>query len=208
MKKALIIIAVIVVFLLAAAAVVPVFFKDDIKASIDKALAESLNAEVVWDTEDFSLSLFTNFPNVTAGLNNFGILNREPFDGEILFAVKEFEIEVDLFSLFGDQIKINGIQMNQPQVFIKVLKDGTANYDIVAEDTTTTTSADTSATQFNIGIDHWEITDGHFVYNDASIPVFIEIKELQHSGSGDFTQDVFDLTASTLADSVTFAFDG
>ena len=79
MKKFLIIIASIFVLIIAAAFIVPAVFKDDIKAVVDDALAESVNADIVWDTEDFSLSLFRNFPNVTAGLNNFGVINRAPF---------------------------------------------------------------------------------------------------------------------------------
>ncbi|MEM6522739.1 MAG: AsmA-like C-terminal region-containing protein [Bacteroidota bacterium] len=212
MKKVLIIFGVIVILLVAALAIVPVVFKDDIKAAVDDVLAESVNADVVWDAEDFSLSLFSNFPNITAGLNNFGVLNRAPFDGEILFAVQELEVEVDLFSLLGDQIKINGILLNNPEVNIKVLEDGTANYDIaipVEEEPKSVAGAGTEeTTTYNIGIDHWEIVSGHIVYDDASLPFKLELKELQHIGSGDLNQDEFDLRTSTLVDSVTVIFDG
>lgn len=210
MKKVLIVVASLIVILLAAAFIVPVIFKDDIKASIDKALAESVNADIVWDTDDFSLSLFSNFPNVTAGLNNFGVINRAPFEGEILFAVQQFEVEVDLFSLFGDQIRINGIELNHPEVFIKVLEDGTANYDVAIADTLAAVDEqpDTAAVKYNIGIDHWEIKNGHVVYDDRSMPFRMELKNLNHSGSGDFTQDVFDLDTYTKADSVNVEFDG
>ncbi|MEM8861935.1 MAG: AsmA family protein, partial [Chloroflexota bacterium] len=210
MKKIAIVLVCILVFIIATALIVPVIFKDDIKASIDSTLAESLNADVVWDVDDFSLSLFRNFPNVTAGMNNFGVLNRAPFDGEILFAVEEFEVEVDVFSLFGDQIKINGIRLNHPEIFIKVLEDGTANYDIAVESTEAPEAAtvDTTATAFNIGIDHWEITNGHLIYDDKSLPFKMELKNLEHSGSGDFTQDVFDLTTKTFSDSVSVSYDG
>ncbi|UII34083.1 AsmA family protein [Fulvivirga ulvae] len=210
MKKVLIAFGSIIIVLLAAAFIVPVIFKDDIKASIDKTLAESANADVVWDTEDFGISLFKNFPNATATLNNFGIINKAPFEGQILFAVQHFEVEVDIFSLLGDQIKIKGIQLDNPEIFIKVLQDGTANYDIAVADESAPADveADTSATEFNIGIDHWQITNGHLVYDDQSIPFKMELKNLQHSGSGDFTQDIFDLTTKTSADSVTVVFDG
>jgi len=210
MKKLLIVLASIIVIFLAAAFIVPIVFEDDIKASIDEALEDSVNADIVWDTEDFSLSLFTNFPNVTAQLNNFGVFNRAPFEGQILFAVEQFEVEVDLFSLMGEQIKINGIYLNHPEIFIKILEDGTANYDIAkaSEETEEEAPADTSATSFNIGIDHWQIVNGHLKYDDATIPFSMELKGLQHSGSGDFTQDVFDLNTSTQADSVFVTFDG
>ncbi|MTI20618.1 AsmA family protein [Fulvivirga sp. RKSG066] len=209
MKKLLIVIGSLLVIILAAAAIVPVIFKDDIKAAIDKSLEESVNADIVWDTEDFGISLFKNFPNATANLNNFGIFNRAPFDGQLLFAVKEFEVEVDIFSLFGDQIQISGVELNEPQVFIKLLEDGTANYDIaIADDTQPQDATDTTAAAFNIGIDHWRITNGHIIYDDATIPFSLELKHVEHTGSGDFTQDVFDLVTNTTADSVTVVFDG
>jgi len=209
MKKVLIVLGCIIIVIVAAAAIAPVIFKDDIKAAIDKSIAESVNADVIWDTEDFSLSLFTNFPNVTAGLNNFGVFNREPFAGELLFAVEKFEVEVDLFSLFGDQIQISGIELAHPEVFIKVLEDGTANYDIaITDESAPAEPADTAATAFNVGINHWQITNGHVIYNDATIPFSMEMKGLNHSGSGDFTQDIFDLATQTYADSVSVTFDG
>jgi len=209
MKKLLIIIGSIILIIIAAAIIVPVVFKDDIKKGIDKALAESVNADIVWDTEDFSISLFKNFPNATAGLNNFGIINRAPFEGQVLFAVETFEVEVDLFSLFGDQIEISGIALDQAEVFIKVLEDGRANYDIaIVDEEAPAEPADTSSANFNIGINHWQISNAHIIYDDATIPFKMELKGLQHSGSGDFTQDVFDLNTNTVADSVTVIFDG
>ncbi|MBL3654620.1 AsmA family protein [Fulvivirga sediminis] len=209
MKKVLIIFGSIILILLAAAFIIPIAFKDQIKASIDKALAESVDADIVWDVEDFNISLFKNFPNATANLNNFGVLNHAPFEGQLLFAVQQFEVEVDLFSLFGDQIKIEGIKLHRPEVFIKVLEDGRTNYDIAISDSTAVeASQDTTTAAYNIGIDHWEINDGHVVYDDKSLPFKLEIKELNHNGSGDFTQDIFDLTTYTSADSVTVDFDG
>ncbi|MEM7108419.1 MAG: AsmA-like C-terminal region-containing protein [Bacteroidota bacterium] len=212
MKKVLIVFGVFIILLVAILAIVPVIFKDDIKAAVDDALAESVNADIVWDAEDFSLSIFSNFPNVTAGLNNFGVLNRAPFEGEILFAVQELEVEVDLFSLLGDQIKVNGILLNNPEINIKVLEDGTANYDIaIPGEDNPKTAADTAteaATAYNIGIDHWEIISGHIVYDDATLPFKLELKEFQHTGSGDLNQDEFDLSTYTRADSVTVVFDG
>ena len=211
MKKFLIILASVFILIIAAAFIVPVVFKDDIKAVVDDALAESVNADIVWDAEDFSLSLFSNFPNVTAGLNNFGVINRAPFEGQILFAVSELEVEVDLLSLLGDQMKINGIVLNTPEIYINVLEDGSANYDITipsAEEVPSAPVTEAEPVAYNIGIDHWEIINGHIVYDDASLPFRLEMKNVQHSGSGDLNQDEFDLDTYTKVDSMTVTFDG
>ena len=69
MKKVLLILGIIFVLLVAAAFILPVVFKDDIKAAIDKELAASVNADVIFDVDNFSLSMFRNFPNITATMS-------------------------------------------------------------------------------------------------------------------------------------------
>ena len=210
MKKALkwtaIILGGLIILLLAAALILPAVFKDDIKAAIDKEIAKSINADVVFDVEDFSISLFKNFPNVTATMGNLGVINRAPFKGEVLFATEQFQVDVNLMNiLFSDQLRVKGISVIRPVVNIKVTKDGKANYDIAipSADTTTTESG-----EFSFGIDHWELVDADVTYDDQSIPYQLTINGLDHSGSGDFTQDVFDIQTHTEADTVTTAFDG
>ena len=76
LKWLLIIFGAFVVLFLAVAIIVPAVFKDDIKALLEKEVAKSVNADVVF--EDFDLSFFSNFPNITASLDNLGVMNRAP----------------------------------------------------------------------------------------------------------------------------------
>jgi hypothetical protein len=201
-KKALLGFAILLVVLIAAAAILPMVFKDDIKAAIDRELAKSVNADVVFDVNNFSLTIFRNFPNMTAQVKELGVFNRAPFEGEYLFIVDRFDVEINLFDVvFGSHLKIKGITLINPQINVKVLADGRANYDIAipSADTVTQTS---EPSEFSFGIDHWEIQGGDLVYDDASIPYYLRLAGLNHTGSGDFTQDVFDLRTHTVADSV------
>ncbi|HEX6224543.1 MAG TPA: AsmA-like C-terminal region-containing protein [Chryseolinea sp.] len=208
LKWTLLIIAGLFVLILAAAFVVPLAFKDDIKAAIDKEIAKSVNADVVFDADNFSLSFFTHFPNITAEMKDLGVLNRAPFEGQILFATEKFEVEVNLKDiLFGDQLRVKGISLVRPVINVKVNEDGKANYDIAIPSTDTTAVTEESG-DFSFGIDHWEIIDGDLSYDDRTLPYLLTIKGLNHTGSGDFTQDVFDLTTHTEADSVSTSFDG
>jgi uncharacterized protein involved in outer membrane biogenesis len=213
MKKALkwtfIVLGGLLLLVLAAAIIVPVVFKDDIKAAVDKELAKSVNADVVFDADNFSLSLFRNFPNLTVEMSDLGVLNREPFAGEILFATEKFEVEVNLRDiLFGDQLRLKGISLVRPIIRIKVLEDGRANYDIAIASEETTDDVDEESGEFSFGIDHWEIVDGDVTYDDKSIPFFAQLTGLNHSGSGDFTQEMFDLSTKTIADTVNIRYDG
>lgn len=189
MKKVLIILAVILVVIISAAIALPVIYKDDIKAAIDKELEASVNADVLFDVDNFSLSVFSNFPNITATMKEFGIINREPFAGEILFAAEELAVEIDLFSLFGDQPTLSGLEVIRPIINIKVLADGSANYDITFP-TEEEEVAEESGGEFSLSIDHWLIKEGEFTYDDATLPYYLKLTGVEHGGSGDFTQDV------------------
>ena len=205
LKWFLIIFGAIIILFLAVAIIVPAVFKDDIKAILEKEVAKSVNADVVF--EDFNLSFFTNFPNITAGLENLGVMNRAPFAGDVLFATEKFEVEVNLADiLFSDAMQVKGISLVRPVINIKVLKDGRANYDIALPSTDTTASEEPS--EFSFGIDHWEVVDGVVSYDDRSLDMVLTLNGLNHSGSGDFTQDVFDLRTRTVANSVSTSFEG
>ena len=131
MKKLFIIFFSLIVLILVAAVAIPIIFKDDIKAAIDEELAKAVNADIVFDVDDFSVSLFSNFPNLTVEVRNFGVVNRAPFEGKQLLGVESLEVEVNLKSILIDNdMRLKGIVLNNPQIYIGVLKDGSANYDI------------------------------------------------------------------------------
>ncbi len=207
-KRILIVFGIVLVLLVAAAIIIPIVFKDDIKAALDKEIAKTVNADVIFDVDNFSLTVFKNFPNVTVQIKELGVFNRAPFEDVPLFVMQEFNVEMNIKDiLFGDELRVKGISLVDPQITIKVLKDGRANYDITYPSTdTASTAPDTS--KFSFGIDHWEIINGRVVYDDKSLPYLLDIRGLNHTGSGDFTQDVFDLRTHTTADSVTTAYDG
>jgi len=149
----------VVVVLLGLLITLPVFFKDDIQKAIDEQLAANVNADVLYDLDDFSVSLLPNFPNLTVGFRQLGVVNRAPFEGEILFAVENFEVEINLWDiLFGDKLSIEGIYLDQPQIFIKVLADGTANYDIAIPGEEEEPAEDTAEDNFSIAIKNWQAT--------------------------------------------------
>ncbi len=208
-KKVLIGLGVFIIILVAAAIIIPVVFKDDIKAAIDKEIAKSVNADVLFDVNNFDLTLFRNFPNITIEVRELGVFNRAPFEGVPLFIVEELAVEVNLKDvLFGDQLRLKGISLVKPQITIKVLKDGSANYDITYPSVDTISVAAEESGSFSFGIDHWSITDGQLVYDDQSIPFYTTLRGLNHSGSGNFNEKEFDLKTQTLADSLTVAYDG
>ena len=170
LKKILIGFSILVGLLLVAAVVLPIVFKGKIKSMVDKEIAKTINADVVFDVNNFSLSVFRHFPNVTVEVKELGVFNRAPFAGEHLFVVERFEVEVNLKDvLFGDELRVKGITLVRPQISITVLKDGQANYNITYPSTDTGKKAD-APSQFSFVIDYWSIQNAALVYDDATMP--------------------------------------
>ncbi len=209
LKKISIGVGIFLIVLVAAAMILPRIFKDDIKAAIDKELAKSVNADVIFDANDFSLTIFRNFPNITVEVQKLDVVNRAPFEGMHLFKVDRFDVEINLADvLFGDQLRIKGITLVRPNINVKVLKDGHANYDIAIPSADTVKQQPEEPSQFSFGIDHWEIVEGQLTYDDATMPYYMALKNLNHSGSGNFNDQAFDLKTKTSADSLTVAYGG
>lgn len=209
MKKVLIVLLSVFAFIVLALVSIPFLFKDKIKAAVDKAIAENVNAKVYFDADNFSLSLLKHFPNVSVNLKDFGVINKAPFEGDTLAAIKEFDIVVDIMSVIsGDKMKIKSVVLDEPRLLVQVNKDGVASWDIAVP------SADTAAvptseepSSFSLGVDNWQINNGYIVYNDLSLPLYSKIVNLNHSGSGDLQADIFDMATKTAADEVTVVFD-
>ncbi len=209
MKKIAIVAGVIFLLLFVAILVLPIIFKDDIRKVVDEAIAENVNAEVYYAPDKFRLSLIKNFPHATVSLGDFGVVNRAPFEGDTLLSVNEFNISVDLKSvLFSDRPRISGIILNQPNVHVQVLEDGTANYDIAIASEDTTTEEAAPAEEVSFTVDHWEINSANVVYEDLTLPMFMAIQDMNHEGSGDFTLKVFDLETLTDIEKFTVNYDG
>lgn len=208
-KRLLIGLGILLILFVATAIIVPIVFKDDIKAAIDKEIANSVNADVIFNVDNFDLTLFKNFPNATAVISELGVFNRAPFEGVPLFVIESLEIEVNLKDiLFGDELRLKGITLIRPQINIQVLEDGRANWDITYPSTDTVTVVEEEGGTFSFGIDHWEVVGGDVIYDDKSIPFSMAIKGLNHTGNGDFNETVFDLRTKTLADALSVKFDG
>ena len=208
-KKLLIGLGFFIVLLVVAALIIPVLFKDDIKAAIDKEIAQSVNADIIFDVDNFNLTLFKNFPNATAQISDLGVFNRAPFEGVPLFVVERLDVEVNLRDLlFGRELRLKGITLLRPQINVKVLADGRANWEITYPTTDTVEVAAPEGGAFSFGIDHWEIIDGDLSYVDQSIPFAMNMNGLNHSGSGDFNERAFDLRTKTSSDTLGITYDG
>ena len=62
-------------------------------------------------------------------------------------------------SLFSDQYVINQVELEDADVYAKVLPNGKANWDIVKPDTTKQTTKDTSSSSaFQLALDEFDLS--------------------------------------------------
>lgn len=209
MKKLLVGLAVFLALIIVLVSVLPIIFKDDIKAAIDQQIDQNLNAKVFYDVDNLDLSLLSHFPSLSVGMDNFGIVGVDQFEADTLVSVGAFEVAVNLFSLFGDKISVDGIYLNNAKVHVIVLEDGSANYDIaVATEETETPAEESAGGAVDIGIDRWEINEATVIYDDRSMPFYMSLQGLNHAGSGDFGANVFDMVSATAIAKMDVTFDG
>jgi hypothetical protein len=201
MKKTVLILSGIIGFLLISALALPFIFKNKIAARIDQEISKSINAQVIYDLDNISLSFFRRFPNISAGVEDFKIVGNAPFEGDTLLALNELQIDFNLKSvLFDEYPTLTGIHLNGGSLYVKVLEDGRANYDI-----TYPSEDENSAEESNLKIaaNLIEVNNLNFVYDDRELDYFMALGGLKASGSGEFTSTVYALPlelSTTIAD--------
>ncbi|MGH7495164.1 MAG: AsmA-like C-terminal region-containing protein [bacterium] len=202
MKKVFIALAVVVALLLLAAILVPLLFKDKIVGLVKSEANKQLNATL--EFADIRLSLFSDFPNFNLSLDRLALINQAPFAGDTLISLKRFQTSLDIFSLFGGPIKIRSIALDEPRVRLIALEDGSVNWNITKE-TAPSKPEEEAKTGVNLALQEYAISDGKLVYYDQASGMSAFLEGLNHSGSGDFSQDRFSLRTLTDIASLTFA---
>jgi hypothetical protein len=204
MKKILIIIVSILVLLIASAVALPFIFKDKIVERIDKEISESVNAQVYYDFKNISLSIFKRFPHVSATIKEFGIIGNPPFQNDTLVHMDRLQVDFNLRSvLFGDYPSLTGIHLDGGSLYVKVLEDGTANYDITYPSEETEPESN-----FQLGIDLIEVNDFDVVYDDRQLQYYMALGKINMEGKGDFTLDVYDLPVKMEAMIADISYEG
>jgi len=201
MKKILIVFGILIILFFAAIIIVPLLFKSQIVELVKTEANKNINATL--DFEDVGLSLIKHFPELTVSIDKLHIINKEPFAGDTLISLEEFQASLNLQSLImGDQIEVVSIQMVKPQIKARILKDGRANWDIVPEAEIDTTEIETESA-YNLAVREYKISDAQIMFIDDSTNMFIEINGLYHEGKGDFGQALFTLFTQTSIDALT-----
>jgi|GEM_PF-1330359 len=182
----------------------PFLFKKQIVNQIRLMANRQLNATLNFDP-DISLNLLSHFPNLSVGINDLSVTGKNEFDGDTLLYVKRLQVVINLKSLFGDKpYEIRYVELQQPDVRLIVNHAGVANWDITKRSPSTEETQPSSA--FHAALQQYVIRDGNLQYADSTMDLYLSMQHLDHTGKGDFTQDVFNLQTQSVLPSLTLIY--
>ncbi len=196
-KRIAIIVGVLLVLLLGAAVLVPILFKDRLMTLAKEQINQNVNAVV--EFEDVNLSLLRDFPDISFAIENYSVTGKGQFEGVQLASGELAGLTLDLFSVLSSSrpVELTAVQLEKPNLQIYVLRNGAANYDIALESEAEEVDTATEESSFEIRLESYLINDGRLLYDDHSAETYALIEGLVHSGSGNFTSQVFDLITKT-----------
>jgi AsmA-like C-terminal region len=197
-KKILKIVGVLLLLIIGSLIAIPYFFSDQIKAKIEAAINEKVDAKVSF--ADANLSLFKSFPNATVTLDKLLIINKAPFLGDTLVSIGELNLKMSVKELFKDKteiMKIDGISSKNGVLNILFNKDGIGNFDIAMKDIGP--KDDSKSDPLSLKVNNYAVENYRFKYFDERSKIKFILDSLNHSGTGDFGTEKLDLDTKSTA---------
>lgn len=194
-------------FLIILIILVPILFKDQLKELVIKEVNKTLTAKL--ELDDFDLTFFSTFPNVTIELKGARLTGTGDFDGVKLADIKRVEAHVGLWDVVaGDQIEIDEVHIYDPSFDVRVLQDGRANWDIVKPDSLKTEEELEEPSSFKLSLQEYSINNANIIYDDRAYNMFVKLDSLNHTGKGDLTADIIDFETTTQMSKMSYRMDG
>lgn len=186
--------------------ILPLFFTKPVTESTKELLNKSINGKL--DFGKVGLSFFRHFPNLTLTINDFSLLGSAPFSADTLAYGREISLGINLFSLFGNCVKINSIYLNESGFNILMGEEGSVNYDIFAKGQQEVTESSPGQGSASLEIDAIRISKSKFRIYDSTSGLLIEVGGFDYKGKGDSYGDVFNLKSAFSTDNLNFSYAG
>jgi vacuolar-type H+-ATPase subunit H len=184
---------------------VPVVFKDKIKVKVEQVINGSFSAKVSFG--DYKLGFFRNFPNLAFSLDDVSVVGIGKFENDTLAACKSLNLVFNLSSLFKKTgYEIKSIDINEADIKTLVLKDGSANWDIMTD--TTASAPEEESSDMKILLEKIEFTNSSISYIDYESIIETYLEKVNCSMKGDLTGDETNLEININAEELTFLMNG
>ncbi len=190
--------------------IIPTFFSDEVENFAKKTANEYVkNAKV--DFGEFSLSIFSSFPNLRAGIGQINIVGQDRFEGDTLLHVGTLYADLDIMKAISGDIQVNAVSIDDVLVQGIVTSDSIANWDIVMlqSDTTATEVADTTASApLKLNLESVSLTNVRIAYADSTSDIAASINGLNAGMSGNMDGNVMSLKLNLDINAINAALSG
>ena len=185
----------------------PYLFPKTIANSVKSWTNNNINGKI--NFSKIHLSFYNHFPSLTLTLYDFSLKGSVPYPDDTLIAADEIAFGVNLGSVFFDKkVLIDQVYLDDAKLNVQADSLGNANYNILKTESEKKTSNTNDSSSANLKIKKIQITNCHLVYNDRSIPLYLNAKGFDYIGTGDLSNAIFDLNSNLDIDALDFRFDG
>ena len=194
-RKILLILLISLLSITCIAALALYFFQDSIKAAAITEINKKLNVQVIVNSQDIEITLFSSFPNASVQFSHFQVKESYPGSKALLSKAELLRLEFNPFNLISKKYKIRRIILKDAVLNLKVNEKGEANYLIFKPDTAQKTSADVEPLSLNLK--KIILLRVKVNYNDLrpgqNTDIAVNIKETVFKGR--FTDQAFDMSS-------------
>lgn len=168
--------------------IIAAFFEDQISERLVKEINKQLKTEL--RVEEFNLSLLSGFPEASANLHNVQV--DDALKGTLLDA-ENLSFRFGLFSLFGANIKVHSIVIEDGSLYIKTDKKGRTNYNILKDAPPTKTASADADSEFGLSLDEARLNRVEVIYVDQIAKQYTKFHVDKAVASGEFSSEQFSL---------------
>ncbi|WP_250419216.1 MULTISPECIES: AsmA-like C-terminal region-containing protein [Pontibacter] len=117
-----------------------------------------------------SLSLLDKFPQVAVSLDKVNVVEAVPESAEPLAKLSKLYFTFSIWDVLRGKYNVNELYLEDGAIFVKVLKDGSVNYEIIKTDTTATANND-----FAFNLEQIELNRVAIHYTDLKLNQAYEV---------------------------------
>jgi hypothetical protein len=193
--------------LLALLLILPWFFRGPLERRLKAAANESVNARVNWT--GVSVGLLGSFPNLSLAVSNPTVVGVDRFDNDTLLTLRSARLVLDIGTVVssftrGAQVVVRELALDHPDIRLRVLGDGTANWNI----TRPASASGGAGRSVGVTLRNLSIDTGRLTLDDAQSRMSVALAGLEESLDGDFAREQFVLRTRTRIDTATLHFAG
>lgn len=162
------------------------FYEEGVGTLLVNELKKTLKTD--FEVESAELSLIWNFPNASITLKNIKLKGFGKDKGKLLLRADNISLRCTILGLITGRYSFDKIEFNNANIFAHVDKTGKANYDIFKSE-----QEQQETSKLDLSIKNAIFRNVGLEYQDERVRQNIQIKIINSSFSGNFTDDRYDM---------------